>query len=67
MLKTELNKIYNELLVRGWKESTDGLGYLNHDEDFVRKEVGKSAERKQIIKLVEWARKWKVLNMFSGK
>lgn len=67
MLKTKLEQIYNELLVRSWKESEDGSAYLNMDEPFVREEVGKSAERKQIIKLVEWGRKWRVLNLFSGK
>lgn len=67
MLKTKIEQIYQELLMRGWKELEDGSAYLNMDEDFVRKEVGKSAERKQIIGLVEWSRKWKFINMFSGK
>ena len=67
MLKNKLEQIYQELLVRGWKESLDGSAYLNMEEDFVRKEVGGSPERKQIIRLIEWGRKWKILNMFSGK
>lgn len=67
MLKSKLNQIYNELLIRPWNESLDGSGYLNHDEEFTRSEIGKSKERIQIIRFVEWGRKWKVLNMFSGK
>ena len=67
MLKTELNKIYNELLLRDWKESTDGLGYLNHSKEFARAEIGKSPERWKIINLYNWAKKWHVINMFSSK
>ncbi len=67
MLKKKIEQIYQELLLRGWKELEDGSAYLNMDEAFVRKEVGASAERKQIIALVNWARSWKVINLFSGK
>jgi len=64
--KEKLNTIYNELLLRDWNELEDGDGYLNHNDDFVRKEIGNSKERWQLIHLVAWARKWRVVNFFSG-
>jgi len=45
MTKNKLEQIYQELLLRHWNESLEGSAYLNHDEDFRRKEIGKSAER----------------------
>jgi hypothetical protein len=68
----QLNIISNELLFR---DADDGLkkAYLGqnnqalYDEDFVRKELGKSKERWQIINGVNWLKKWKVINLFSGK
>jgi len=59
-----LTKIYQELLLR--EPDQDALPYLRFDEDFVRQEVGKSEEREQIIKLVNWARNFKLMDFFKG-
>ena len=63
MEKTKLSQIYNELLMREPDELADG--YLSHEEEFCRAEVGKSEERQQIIRLVEWARAWNVFNLLG--
>jgi len=68
----QLNIISNELLFR---DADDGLkkAYLGqnnqplYDKDFVRKEIGNSKERWQYIRVINWSRKWRVVNLFSGK
>lgn len=65
MDKAKLEQIYQEILMRSWNESEDGSTYLDYDEEFVRSEIGKSAERWQLIKLVNFARKWKIINLFK--
>jgi len=62
MTKEKLNQIYNELLLRDWNEQKDGSGYLNHYKDFVRKEIGKSDERWKIIRVVNFARIFRIIS-----
>lgn len=59
--KKKLTEIYHELLCR--EPDNFAKGYLAYDEDFVRKELGKSKERQQLIKVVNFARK---LRFISG-
>ena len=68
MTKSKLNFIYEELLLRPWNEQKDGVGYLNHNEEFVREQIGKIkrngklTERGKIIKWVNILKALKILD-----
>lgn len=59
MEKIQLDKIYQEILMRD--SDTGGEGYLNHEDEFVRKEILESVERKTIEKWIGFLRGVKLL------
>ena len=59
MDNTKLHQIYQELLLREPDEFAKP--YLKFDEEYVRKELGKSKERKEIIKWINRLRKIKLI------
>jgi hypothetical protein len=52
--QVKLNQIFNELLFRNYDDMAQV--YLKKEEEFVREEVGKSQERKNLIALVNAAK-----------